>query len=71
MTLRDIIKKTIYMDTEPVTNRPMRSAAKRARLAIQRVFKSFSFISMNCLVSSQFIYPSWLNFAEVRMLGLF
>ena len=38
MTLRSIIKKTIDINTEPITNRPMRSAAEKARMALKTCF---------------------------------
>ena len=44
---------------------------KKARLLLKTCFNYSSFNSMNRLVSSHFVYQSWLNFAEVRMLGLF
>jgi len=55
MTLRNIIKKTIDINTEPVTNKPVRPAVKKQDWHLKHVFKSFSVISVNCLGSPQFI----------------
>ena len=63
-------KKAVDINTEPVTKRPLRLAARKARLAVEANFDYFSLISVSCLISSSFIYQSWLNFAGVRMLGM-
>jgi len=36
--LKNIKKQTIDISTEPVTNRPMRSAAKKERLPVKTCF---------------------------------
>ena len=64
--------KPIYNSTEPATKRPLRQAAKKQGWLWEIAFNHLVLFSLNEFIFSLHSFcQSWLNFVEVRMLGLF